>query len=123
RGGRARGVDRRGAGGRTTAGSGIVGPTASGNTALALRVAERLDAEVVSADSRLVYRGMDVGTAKPSREERARVRHHLIDVVEPGERYDVYRYQRDARLALDDIRRRGRVALLVGGPGLYVRAV
>jgi len=101
----------------------IVGPTASGKTALALRVAERLDAEVVSADSRLVYRGMDVGTAKPSREERARVRHHLIDVVEPGERYDVYRYQRDARAALDDIRGRGRVAILVGGTGLYVRAV
>jgi tRNA dimethylallyltransferase len=101
----------------------IVGPTASGKTALAMRVAERLDAEVVSADSRLVYRGMDVGTAKPTREERARVRHHLIDVVEPGERYDVYRYQRDARAALDDIRRRGRDAILVGGTGLYVRAV
>lgn len=101
----------------------IVGPTASGKTALALRVAERLDAEVVSADSRLVYRGMDIGTAKPTREERARVRHHLIDVADPGERYDVYRYQRDARAALDDIRRRAGVALLVGGTGLYVRAV
>jgi tRNA dimethylallyltransferase len=101
----------------------IVGPTASGKTALALRVAERLDAEIVSADSRLVYRGMDIGTAKPTPEERARVRHHLIDVVEPGDRYDVYRYQRDALAALADIRRRGRAALLVGGTGLYVRAV
>src|SRR5439155_647731 len=119
---RARVGDRRGAGGRATDVIAIVGPTASGKTALALRVAERLDAEVVSADSRLVYRGMDIGTAKPSREERARVRHHLVDVVEPGERYDVYRYQRDARAALDDIRGRGRVAILVGGTGLYVRA-
>jgi tRNA dimethylallyltransferase len=101
----------------------IVGPTASGKTALAIRAAERLGAEIVSADSRLVYRGMDIGTAKPSAEERSRVRHHLIDVVEPGERYDVYRYQRDARDALEDIRSRGRVALLVGGTGLYVRAV
>jgi tRNA dimethylallyltransferase len=101
----------------------IVGPTASGKSALAMRVAERLGGEVVSADSRQVYRAMDVGTAKPTSEERARVPHHLIDVADPGERYDVLRYQREARAALREIRARGRVALVVGGTGLYVRAL
>ena len=101
----------------------IVGPTASGKSALAMRVAERLGGEIVAADSRQVYRGMDVGTAKPTAEERARVPHHLIDVVDPGERYDVLRYQRDGRAALTEIRARGRVALVVGGTGLYVRAL
>ena len=101
----------------------IVGPTASGKSALAMRVAERLGGEIVSADSRQVYRGMDVGTAKPTAEQRARVPHHLIDVVDPGERYDVLRYQRDGRAALTEIRARGRVALVVGGTGLYVRAL
>jgi len=88
-----------------------------------MRAAEKLAGEVVSADSRQVYRGMDVGTAKPTLEERARVRHHLIDVAEPGERYDVARYQRDARAALAQIRARGRAAIVVGGTGLYVRAL
>jgi tRNA dimethylallyltransferase len=101
----------------------IVGPTASGKSALAMRVAERLGGEIVSADSRQVYRGMDIGTAKPTAEERARVPHHLIDVADPGERYDVLRYQRDARTALAEIRARGHVALVVGGTGLYVRAL
>ena len=101
----------------------ILGPTASGKSALAMRVAERLGGEIVSADSRQVYRGMDIGTAKPTAEERARVRHHLIDVVDPGERYDVLRYQREGRAALTEIRARGRVALVVGGTGLYVRAL
>ena len=101
----------------------IVGPTASGKSALAMRVAERLGGEIVSADSRQVYRGMDIGTAKPSVEERARVPHHLIDVVDPGERYDVLRYQRDGRAALAAIRARGHVSLVVGGTGLYVRAL
>jgi len=101
----------------------IVGPTASGKTALAMRVAERLGGEIVSADSRQVYRGMDIGTAKPTAEERGRIRHHLIDVADPGERYDVLRYQADARTALAEIRQRGHVALVVGGTGLYVRAL
>lgn len=101
----------------------IVGPTASGKSALAMRVAERLGAEIVSADSRQVYRGMDIGTAKATAEERARVPHHLIDVVDPGERYDVLRYQRDGRAALAAIRARGQVALVVGGTGLYIRAL
>ena len=101
----------------------IVGPTASGKSALAMRVAERMGGEIVSADSRQVYRGMDIGTAKPTIEERARIPHHLVDIVDPGERYDVLRYQREGRAALAGIRARGRVALVVGGTGLYVRAL
>jgi tRNA dimethylallyltransferase len=101
----------------------IVGPTASGKSALAMRVAERFGGEIVSADSRQVYRTMDIGTAKPTRADRVRVVHHLIDVADPGERYDVLRYQREARAALDTIRARGHVAIVVGGTGLYVRAL
>jgi tRNA dimethylallyltransferase len=101
----------------------IVGPTASGKSALALRVAERIGGEIVSADSRQVYRTMDIGTAKPTITDRARVRHHLIDVADPGERYDVLRYQKDGQAALGAIRARGHVALVVGGTGLYVRAL
>jgi len=86
-------------------------------------VAEALGGEIVSADSRQVYRGMDIGTAKPTRAERSRVPHHLVDVADPGERYDVFRYQRDARAALDAISARGRTAVVVGGTGLYVRAL
>ena len=101
----------------------IVGPTASGKSALALAVAPKLDAEIVSADSRQVYRGMDIGTAKPSAAERAAVPHHLIDVVDPNETYDVARYQRDADAALAGMSARARRALVVGGTGLYVRAL
>ena len=102
----------------------IVGPTASGKTELAIEVADRLGgAEIVCADSTTVYRGMDVGTAKPAPEERARVPHRLIDVAEPTEYFTVARYQRLAKQAIEDIRGRGRDALLVGGSGLYVRAV
>jgi tRNA dimethylallyltransferase len=101
----------------------IVGPTASGKTEVAIEVAEQLGAEIVCADSTTVYRGMDVGTAKPTPEQRARVPHHLIDVAEPSEPFTVARYQRLARTAIEGIRWRGRVALLVGGSGLYVRAV
>ena len=101
----------------------IVGPTASGKSALALRVAERVRGEIVSADSRQLYRRMNIGTAKPAAAEQARVPHHLIDVVDPGDRYDVFQYQRDARAALASIRSRGRVAVVVGGTGLYVRAL
>ena len=101
----------------------IVGPTASGKTELELAVAERLDAEIVSVDSMLVYRGMDVGTAKPTPEQRARVPHHLIDVVEPSEPFSVAGYQRLACQAVAGIRARGRTPLLVGGTVLYLRAV
>lgn len=102
----------------------LVGPTASGKSAIALAVAARCpDVEIVSVDAMQVYRGMDIGTAKPSVAERAAVPHHLIDVADPSEDYAVARYQRDAFAALDDIARRGRRALLVGGTGLYLRAV
>ncbi len=88
-----------------------------------MRVASTLGGEIVSADSRQVYRGMDIGTAKPTPAERARVPHHLIDVVDPGDRYDVFRYQRDARAALAAIAARDRTAIVVGGTGLYVRSL
>ena len=101
----------------------LVGPTATGKTALALALAERLPLEVVSADSRMVYRWMDVGTAKPSYEERMRVPHHLVDVVDPDEPYSVALYQQQALAAIARIHNRQRLPLLVGGTGLYVRAV
>jgi tRNA dimethylallyltransferase len=100
-----------------------VGPTASGKTALALELAERAGAEILSLDSMLVYRGLDVGTAKPGAAERARVPHHLIDLVEPSETYDVQRYLADARAALADVHGRGREALFVGGTGFYLAAL
>jgi tRNA dimethylallyltransferase len=101
----------------------IVGPTASGKSALAMRAAERSGGEIVAADSRQVYRGMDVGTAKPTAAERRRVPHHCIDLVDPREPYDAARYQRDGRAALADIASRGKTAYVVGGTGLYVRAL
>ena len=101
----------------------LVGPTAAGKTEAALEVAERLNAEVVSADAMLVYRGMDIGTAKPTPEERARVPHHLVDLVDPGEEFSVARFQPLARAAIADVLGRGRVPLLVGGSGLYFQAV
>ena len=101
----------------------IVGPTAVGKTEAAIRLAERVGGEIVSADSRQVYRHMDIGTAKPSAGQRARVPHHLIDVVDPDEALSLAQYQAAANAAIDDIFRRGRQPLLVGGTGLYVKAV
>jgi tRNA dimethylallyltransferase len=101
----------------------LVGPTASGKTEASIRLARRLGAEIVLVDSMTVYRGMDVGTAKPSPEERAGVPHHLLDVADPVEPFSVARFQVLAREALAGIRDRGRPALLVGGSGLYYRAV
>jgi len=102
----------------------IVGPTASGKSAVALAVATALDdVEIVSLDAMQVYRGMDIGTAKPSPAERTAVRHHLVDVADPSEEWSVRATQTAARAAVADIETRGRRALLVGGTGLYVRAV
>jgi tRNA dimethylallyltransferase len=101
----------------------LVGPTAAGKTEAAIVVAERLGAEIVSVDSMLVYRGMDVGTAKPTPEQRARVPHHLLDVAEPSEPFSVARYQELARDAVTGVRSRRRRVLLVGGSALYERAV
>jgi tRNA dimethylallyltransferase len=101
----------------------LVGATSVGKTRLALELAEHLPLEVVSADSRTVYRGMDIGTAKPTPAEQAQVRHHLLDVVEPDEPYSLAHYQSQALQAIADITARGKLPVLVGGAGLYVSAV
>jgi tRNA dimethylallyltransferase len=101
----------------------ITGPTGAGKTEVAVRLASRLPVEVVSADSRQVYRGMDIGTAKPSREQRLAVAHHLIDVVNPDESYNAARFNVEARQAIADVLGRGRLPLVVGGTGLYIRAL
>ncbi len=101
----------------------IVGPTASGKTALSLALAEELGGEIVNLDAYQIYRGMDIGTAKPSADELARVKHHLIDIVEIDHDANVSQFQQWARDAIADINARGKVAICVGGSGLYVRAV
>ncbi|MGB8981373.1 MAG: tRNA (adenosine(37)-N6)-dimethylallyltransferase MiaA [Anaerolineales bacterium] len=101
----------------------IVGPTAVGKTELALQLAERLDGEIVSADSRLFYRGMDIGTAKPTRAEQAQVPHHLIDIANPDEILSLAVFQQKAREAIEGIYTRNKIPFLVGGTGQYIRAV
>jgi len=101
----------------------LVGPTAVGKTAVALALLAHWPLEVISADSRQVYRRLDIGTAKPTRKERARLPHHGIDVVDPGSRYSAGHFARDAAGWIEDIRSRGRMPVVVGGTGLYVRAL
>ncbi|MGE5265102.1 MAG: tRNA (adenosine(37)-N6)-dimethylallyltransferase MiaA, partial [Acidobacteriota bacterium] len=101
----------------------ILGPTGVGKTALSIQLAEEFHGEIVSADSRQVYRGMDIGTAKPDEAEQRRVPHHLLDLVEPGEPFTLAQYQQLAYRVIAEINRRGRVPFVVGGSGLYVRAV
>lgn len=101
----------------------LAGPTASGKSAASLVLAEALDAEIISVDSALVYRGMDIGTAKPTREELARVPHHLVDILDPAERYSAAVFAADARRLVREIRGRGRRVLLVGGTMLYFKAL
>ena len=101
----------------------LLGPTGSGKTALSLALGERFGGEIVSCDSVAVYRGMDLGTAKPSAEDRARLPHHLIDVAEPHQPLTAGEYSRQARAALRDICRRGKVPIVTGGTGLYLRAL
>jgi tRNA dimethylallyltransferase len=101
----------------------IVGPTGVGKTSVAVRLAARLSMEAVNADSRQVYRGMDIGTGKPTPEERAALSHHLLDVVNPDERYHAARFRADALVAIEGISGRGRLPVIVGGTGLYVRAL
>ncbi|HHY97319.1 MAG TPA: tRNA (adenosine(37)-N6)-dimethylallyltransferase MiaA [Firmicutes bacterium] len=100
----------------------IVGPTAVGKTELSILLAEELGAEIISCDSMQIYRHMDIGTAKPSAEERARIPHHLIDIVDPSEDFHVARYQELARATIAEIHSRGKLPMLVGGTGLYLRA-
>jgi tRNA dimethylallyltransferase len=101
----------------------IMGPTASGKTAAALAIARRIPAEVISVDSALVYRGMDIGTAKPSAAERAGVPHHLIDILDPRESYSAMQFRQDALRLVHEIAERGRMPLLVGGTMLYFKAL
>jgi tRNA dimethylallyltransferase len=101
----------------------LLGPTASGKTALSLSLAEHFSGEVVSCDSVAVYREMEIGTAKPSREERARIAHHLLDVVSPAEPFTAGDYSRQARLAIHEISTRGKLPIITGGTGLYLRAL
>lgn len=101
----------------------ILGPTAVGKTKIAIQLAERLSGEIVSADSRLFYRGMDVGTAKPSLIERQRVPHHLIDVSDPDDVWSLARFQREARKVITEIHFRNQLPFLVGGTGQFIRAV
>ena len=101
----------------------IIGPTAVGKTELAIQLAEKMNGEIISADSRLFYRGMDIGTAKPSREELARVPHYLIDIVNPDETLSLAVFQEKAKEIIADIHARGKIPFLVGGTGQYVRAV
>ena len=101
----------------------ILGPTSAGKTDLALRLAERHDLEIVSVDSAMVYRGMDIGTGKPPPEVLHRHPHHLVDILDPLQAYSAGQFVRDARRAIDDIRARGKLPLLVGGTMLYFRAL
>jgi len=101
----------------------IVGPTAVGKTEIAIQLAERLNGEIVSADSRLFYRGMDIGTAKPTQEEQARIPHHLIDIANPDEILSLAIFQQKTREAIADIHTRNKIPFLVGGTGQYIRAV
>ena len=101
----------------------LVGPTASGKTAIALAIAEKLPVEIISIDSALVYRGMDIGTAKPSAQEQAQVVHHLIDIREPTQTYNAADFVNDAQHLIADIQSRGKLPLLVGGTMLYLKAL
>lgn len=101
----------------------IVGPTAVGKTSISIELAKRLNGEIVSADSRLLYRGMDIGTAKPTKEETDGVPHYLIDVAYPDERWNLAIYQREAYKMIDDILERGKLPFLVGGTGQYIRSI
>jgi tRNA dimethylallyltransferase len=101
----------------------LLGPTGSGKTALSLALGERFGGEIVSCDSVAVYRGMDLGTAKPTKEERARLQHHLIDVADPNQPFTAGEYSRQARAALCEIASRGHLPIVTGGTGLYLRAL
>src|SRR2546430_5561913 len=101
----------------------ICGPTASGKTALAVELAEKLGAEIVSADSQQCYRGLDSGTAKPTPEERARAPHHLLDVADPEEQLDAARFVQLADAAIAEIAGRGKRVIVAGGTGLWIRAL
>ncbi len=101
----------------------IAGPTASGKTAVGIELAQRIDGEIISADARQIYRFMDIGTAKPTAEERVAARHHLIDFINPDKGYSAGQFAEDASAVIGDILRRGKTPIVVGGAGLYIRAL
>jgi tRNA dimethylallyltransferase len=101
----------------------IVGPTAAGKTKIAIKLAEELNGEIISADSRQIYKGMDIGTAKPTIEEQARVRHYMLNVINPDEHFSVGEYKRRVEAVIDDIWNRKKLPIIVGGTGLYIKAV
>lgn len=100
----------------------IVGPTGVGKTKLSIELAKRLDGEIINGDSVSIYKGLDIGSAKPTMEEREGIVHHLIDICDIDDNYTVYEYQRDVRRKIDDISKRGKRIIIVGGTGLYIRA-
>lgn len=100
----------------------IVGPTGVGKTKLSIELAKRLDGEIINGDSVSIYKGLDIGSAKPSIEEREGIVHHLIDICDVDDNYTVYEYQRDVRREIDDISKRGKRIIIVGGTGLYIKA-
>lgn len=101
----------------------IVGETASGKSHLGLELAKKFDGEIICADSRTVYKGMDIGTAKPTEAEQRAIRHHLLDLVEPNEKYNAAWFKKDATAAIKDVSSRGKLPIMVGGTGLYVDSV
>ncbi len=98
----------------------ICGPTASGKTSLSIELAKKIEGEIISADSMQIYKEMDIGTAKPSKEEKQGIKHYLLDFVSPEERYSVADYKRDAKKAIEEILEKGKIPIIVGGTGLYV---
>lgn len=101
----------------------IVGPTASGKSALALKIAQEYNGEIICADSRTVYKGMDIGTAKPSKQDQKLIKHHLIDVVEPNQKFSAADFKQRAEKAIETIIKRGKIPIMVGGTGLYINAI
>lgn len=101
----------------------IVGPTASGKSAAAIQIAKKLHGEIICADSQTIRHGMDIGTAKPTSEDQKQIEHHLLDIVEPNEAYNVAQFQRAAQAAIEAIASKGKVPVMVGGTGLYVDSV
>ncbi len=101
----------------------VAGPTASGKSKLAVELARKLDGEIISADSRQIYRGLDAGTVKPSKEERARVRHHLIDIIDPVEKYNAGRFARDAAGVIEKLVNERKTPIVCGGTGFYIQAL
>jgi tRNA dimethylallyltransferase len=100
-----------------------MGPTASGKTALALELAREFGGEIICADSRTIYKGMNIGAAKPTKKERKLVPHHMLDLIEPGEKYTIYRFKEEVLRLIEEIRQRGHIPFLVGGSGLYLYTI